>query len=140
MPDIISAGIPDNWGAAAVVYALVEGLCGVKDRGVAFEKATLSPRWPVAGENNAAVCIKYPASGGYVSYKYRAGANSIDLDYTGSLKDARLEIMIPEGKTAKGVRISNREVEFSVLKKAGTSYLVVDHIPDVVGRVKIEVI
>ena len=108
LPDMISAGIPDNWGAAAVVYALVEGLCGVKDRGVAFHKVTLSPRWTAAGEPEADVSIKYPASGGYVSYKYRHGADTISLYFTGSLEDVRLEILLPSGKEVQNVLINDR--------------------------------
>ena len=50
-PGAISYGIPDNWGAAAVVYALVEGLAGVKDNGVAFDRALLSPRWSASEVN-----------------------------------------------------------------------------------------
>lgn len=138
MPDMISAGIPDNWGAAAVVYALVEGLCGVKDRGVAYNKLTLSPRWSVAAENEAAVTIKYPASGGYVSYKYSLDDNSIGFTFTGTLEDIRLEILLPVGKIVQRVIINGREIDFSVLEKTSSSYLVVDHITDVVGRVKIE--
>jgi len=138
MPDMISAGIPDNWGAAAVVYALVEGLCGVKDRGVAYNKVTLSPKWPVANEHKADVTIKYPASGGYVSYSYLLSTNTISLTFTGSLEDTRLELLLPEGKVAQRVLINYRETVFSLMKKASSSYLVVDHIKDVVGRVKIE--
>ena len=33
----LSTGMPNNWGAAALVYALIGGLAGVKDTGIAFD-------------------------------------------------------------------------------------------------------
>ena len=108
-PDMVSAGIPDNWGAAAVVYALVEGLCGVKDRGVAFSKALISPRWIAAGEDKASVVIKYPASNGYISYHYQIRGNSLELEFTGSLDQSELEVLLPEGKGVSGVKINGLE-------------------------------
>src|SRR5690606_5166313 len=38
-------GIPDAWGQAAVVNALVCGLAGVVDRDRRFDRVALSPRW-----------------------------------------------------------------------------------------------
>ena len=137
MPDMVSAGIPDNWGAAAVVYALVEGLCGVKDAGVAFSHTLLSPRWPAAGEKEAQVTIKYPASGGYVSYRYLLEGTTLKLEYTGSLEQSELELLLPEGKGVTGVKINNRAAEFELQETASSSYLVVRSIPTVVNRVEI---
>ena len=137
LPDMVSAGIPDNWGAAAVVYALVEGLCGVKDTGVAFNHTLLSPRWPAAGEKEAQVTIKYPASGGYVSYRYLLEGATLKLEYTGSLEQSELELLLPEGKGVTGVKINNRTTEFELRETASSRYLVVHSIPTVVNRVEI---
>jgi len=85
----ISYGIPDNWGAAAVIYALVEGLAGVRDTGRAFDRAVIQPQWLTAGVNEAYVCIHYPASDGYVAYRYHqdAATGTTQLTVTGSGHD-----------------------------------------------------
>lgn len=93
----ISYGIPDSWGAAAVVYALVEGLAGVVDGGVTFDKVTLSPRWPAARVDQAQVTIRYPASTGYVSYQYQhqPEQKKIALILTGSGEQCEGHVLLP---------------------------------------------
>ncbi len=137
MPDMVSAGIPDNWGAAAVVYALVEGLCGVKDRGVAFDHVLLAPRWPAAGEREAAVTIKYPASDGYVSYRYRLQGETLEMDFTGSLHQSDLAILLPEGMGVSGMRINDQEVPYEVKGTGSSRYLMAGGISSVVNRVRV---
>ena len=56
---------------ASVLYALFEGLAGIKDQGAAFSKTALTPRWVSAKVPAAEVTLRYPASAGYCSYKYR---------------------------------------------------------------------
>jgi hypothetical protein len=136
-PDMVSAGIPDNWGAAAVVYALVEGLCGVKDRGVALNHVLLSPRWAAAGESEASVSIKYPASLGYVSYRYRLDGNVLQIEYTGSLDLADLEILLPPGRKVAGVKINGRGAEFTIEMKGPSAYLVAGGIRGAISLVEI---
>jgi hypothetical protein len=140
MPDMVSAGIPDNWGAAAVVYALVEGLCGVRDEGVAFSHAGISPRWPAAGEKEAGVVIRYPASDGYLSYQYRLGGDSLILNYTGSVEQSDLEVLLPEGRGVSGVIINGSVQPFSLRKTGSSSYVVVRGIRTVINRVEIALI
>ncbi|HEY0867057.1 MAG TPA: hypothetical protein VGE01_06760, partial [Fimbriimonas sp.] len=95
----ISFGIPNGWGAAAVVYALVEGLAGVVDKATAFDRVELSPRWSAAGEDEADVTVHYPASDGYVSYRYRhdPGAKTIRIELTGSGEGGELSVLLPGG-------------------------------------------
>jgi len=88
-PGAVSYGIPDNWGAAAVVYALVEGLAGVKDVGVAFDQALLAPRWAASDVNEVNASIKYEASDGYLSYSYKYDneRQELNLQFTGTAED-----------------------------------------------------
>jgi hypothetical protein len=98
----VSFGGPDNWAAAAVVYALVEGLAGVVDEDVGYRVASVSPRWPAAGTKSASVTVHYPASNGYVSYDYRhdAAQREIALTVTGGGEMARAHVLLPEGVVA----------------------------------------
>lgn len=43
--------IPAEWGQAAFVSALVEGLAGVVDKSIEFKEVEISPRWYFAGVN-----------------------------------------------------------------------------------------
>jgi len=117
-PSDLSYGIPDNWGAAAVLYALVEGLAGVKDTGVAFDRALVAPRWVAADVNAATATVKYRASGGYVRYRYELDkdAGVIRLNLAASAETNRLEVLLPEGRRARAMRVNGEPVEF----EAGT--------------------
>jgi hypothetical protein len=101
-PPRVSFGGPDNWAAGAIVYALVEGLAGVVDGDVAYQRATLAPRWPAAGTDEAKVVVHYPASDGYVAYAYRNDAprREIALTVTGSGERADCHVLLPAGVTA----------------------------------------
>ena len=122
MPDFISTGIPDNWGAAAIVYALVEGLCGIKDEGAAFGKVLLTPRWSAAGEPNAKVTIKYPASDAYVSYIYNHSGSEMVLYFTGSMKNTTLQILLPSPANPKTVLLNEKSVDFQLMKIEESEY------------------
>jgi hypothetical protein len=125
-PSIISYGIPDNWGSAAVVYALIEGLAGIKDTGIAFDKVSMSPRWSETEVKDVNVTIKYEASGGYSSYiyNYDRGVNVISITYTGNSKSTNLRVLLPEGKQADKLSVNGQEVPVMMEKVESSGYLV----------------
>jgi hypothetical protein len=98
----ISYGGPDNWAAAALVYALVEGLAGVVDRDGPYRIAGVAPRWPAADTDEARVVVHYPASDGYVAYEYqhRPESREIVLTLTGGGERADAHVLLPEGRGA----------------------------------------
>lgn len=113
-PSDVSYGIPDNWGAAAVVYALVEGLAGVVDKGTAFDRVALAPRWSAAGVDAVTAHVTYPASKGYLSYAYAhdKAAKRIALTVTGGGEVASCSILLP----AKAKRVKAVKVDGAVAK------------------------
>jgi len=121
----LSYGIPDNWGAAAIVYGLLEGLAGAVDRATAFEEAELSPRWEAAGVDEALIFVKYPASGGYVAYQYQhdRAKKQITIHVTGSGRDFLVHCLMP--KTAAdivAVEVNGNSVEFTRNKIENSLY------------------
>ncbi len=124
MPEIISGGIPDNWGAAAIVYALTEGLAGVVDQGVAFDKALLAPRWAAAGENRVSATIKYESSKGYVTYTYLLEADELSISFTGTASATDLQILLPDDTGIKAVYLDGTEIPTSLMKVESSSYLI----------------
>ena len=98
-PPAVSYGGPDNWSAALVMYALMEGLAGVRDTDAAYRAVVISPRWTAAGVDDAAATARYAASQGYVSYRFHhdAARRTISVTATGNAATARLRILLPAG-------------------------------------------
>lgn len=120
----VSYGIPDNWGAAAVVYALLEGLAGVVDTGVAFDAARLSPRWSAAGVDEASATVKYEASDGYLAYTYRhdAAARKLRVTFTGTAKAVDVELLLPECAAPKALRTDATAATFTTRRVEDSQY------------------
>jgi len=140
-PDRISFGIPDQWGAAACVYALVEGLAGVVDGDTAYRKVNFAPRWLAAGVNQAEATIHYPASDGYVSYRYSLDAENtlIYIELTGSGESCDCHILLPEGASqGKQVTADGEVVGFSQNSVEGSRYVDFHLTLNGVRRIKIE--
>jgi len=121
-PNPVSHGIPDKWGAGAVVYGLVEGLAGVKDAGVAFDKVRLTPRWEAAGVDEVSATIKYEASGGYVGYTYRKEGKTLALQLTGNAAHYDVELLLPEKAAAKSVSVNGAAHPFVMRKVEQSAY------------------
>ena len=101
---LISHGGPDNWAGATCMLALMQGLAGVQDQATAFRRVRLSPRWPAAEVESACVTLRYPASRGYLAYRYHhdAAARCVEITLTGSGDSGDLRVLLPDG--ARGVR------------------------------------
>jgi hypothetical protein len=97
-PAVESFGGPDNWAASNAMAALVEGLAGVKNTGLAFDKVRLAPRWTSAGIDSVNVTIQFAASKGYVAYRYKHDAlkKEIALTVTGSGNVIQNHVLLPE--------------------------------------------
>lgn len=92
-PDTIPT---DGWGASAMLGALFEGLAGVFDDASRYEEVIISPRWPVEPTvKQAYVVTRYPASTGYVAYRWQRDDRSLRLLITGSGQQATVRFLLP---------------------------------------------
>jgi hypothetical protein len=125
MPDIEST-IPDHWAASHVMYGLMEGLVGVQDAGVAFSESIIAPRWEAAGIKGAETTVKYEASGGYVSYKYKliGSENKIILEFTGNASSSNVKILIPDNKQIRGVYCDREICKYDLFESENSTYAV----------------
>jgi hypothetical protein len=105
----VSFGGPDNWSGGLCMYALMEGLAGVKDETTAFDRVRLSPRWSAADVARVAVTARYGASKGYVSYRYQhdATVKTVSLTLTGSGRTCAVRVLLP----AKAAAVSSVSVD-----------------------------
>lgn len=119
----VSYGIPDSWGASAMVYALLEGLAGVVDTGVAFDRARISPRWQSAKTRRARVAVTYPASGGYAAYDYKESDGGLKLQIAGTAQETVCELLLPEGVEVESVRVDGQEPKWDLVNVGDSRYL-----------------
>lgn len=93
-PDTIPT---DGWGASAMLGALFEGLAGIVDDSSRYEDTIVSPRWPVEPSiTRAEVVVRYPASDGYLAYRWQRNERGIQLYITGSGQTASVRLLLPE--------------------------------------------
>lgn len=123
--------IPDQWGQAAFVSALVEGLAGVVDKSILFEEVEISPRWYFAGIEKTSVNVGYGGDGNQVGYTYDFDkkSNQVEIRTTGKFDRFTLRVPLPEkmkGATAsvngKNVPVSWDQVNqsrYAVIKSTG---------------------
>ncbi|MFP4547819.1 MAG: hypothetical protein ACLFQM_06775 [Fidelibacterota bacterium] len=123
VPGIVSGGIPMNWGAAAVTYALVEGLAGVKNEGTAFEHALIAPRWTAADVDEVSTKIKLEASNSYVAYDYKFTGENLTMQVTGNGNKQDYSILLPKDKKGSEVLINGQSVDFEINKVEASKYV-----------------
>ena len=122
----VSYGIPDMWGSAAVVYALIEGLAGIVDDGVRFDRVKLNPRWESAGVDEATASAVYPNSNGYCRYHYKKSANSLSISVTGNGENMQCGILLPNGSSAASLSINGNESAVNVSTVESSQYVNID--------------
>jgi hypothetical protein len=98
----------DAPGAAAMLHALIEGVCGIRDNGKLLDNITLSPRWPATGQFKAEVEISYAATPSYFSYRWSLDGNRMTLDYEGKAKHVALQLMLPRGNMPERVALNGK--------------------------------
>jgi hypothetical protein len=108
-------GLPDTWSNAAVVYAILEGLCGIQDADRAFQRARVAPRWMATEQDHARAVVHYPASDGYCAYEleHEPDEGRIVLELTGNAEAFDVHLLLPAGTQATRVRLGEGEVEFT---------------------------
>ena len=124
----------------SVIYALLEGLAGVKDTGTAFSRTALIPRWDSANVPSAEITVRYPASAGYCSYKYRAQEHKLEVEFTGSAEDFAVQILLPPHRRAQGARLNGRAVTTTQRKIEQSNYLVLPPISHGVHRLEVDLV
>ena len=122
----VDAGIPDNWGQAAVYSALIEGLAGVVDKSIQFREVEISPRWLAAGKNTAQVTVSYGPTAAVISYTFAHDAKTkkIRLNLRGNFENSTVRIFLPAGYT-NGKALINKRRYSSAIEKMNESHYVV---------------
>ena len=119
--------IPDQWGQAAFVSALVEGLAGVVDKSIQFKEVEISPRWYFAGVEKTSVTVGYGGDGSQVSYRYAYDVNNKQVKITTSGKFDQFTLRVPFPEKASGAvaSLNGKDVPVTVDKVNQSRYAVI---------------
>ena len=103
----------DGWGSSAMVWALLEGLAGIRDQSHLLQKIRLSPRWLAAGIDQATVEAGYQASGAMIRYEYRRDAEQVTICLTGC-REAEVHLLVAPTDSVSGVLVDEIPVKFAL--------------------------
>jgi hypothetical protein len=120
--------IPDEWGEAAFVSALVEGLAGVVDKTSLFNEVEISPRWYFAGVDKTDVKVGYGNEGNQVIYEYEFNPkkNQVSVTTSGKFELFTLRIPFPENTKSATSTINGKKVQVTTDNVNQSRYAVVN--------------
>lgn len=118
--------IPDEWGQAAFVSAMIEGLAGVVDKGVQFSEVEISPRWYFAGVDKTSVNIGYGNDGNQVSYTYSFNQknNKAEIVTSGKFETFTLRFPVPEKAKSATAVVNGKRADVAIEKVNNSRYAV----------------
>lgn len=106
--------IPNEWGQAAFVSALTEGLAGVVDKGILFKEVEISPRWYFAGVNKTEVTIGYGNDGNQVNYRYAFSNNRVEIQTKGKFEKFTMRVPFPDKAKSASATVNGKSVKVVV--------------------------
>lgn len=122
----LDSGIPDCWGQAAVVSALIEGLAGVVDRTACFEEIEVSPRWTATDRQDVKVCVAYGPSSSAVTYDFHHSTEdqTIQIRISGDFKHCDLKVLLPGGHDTASVEPADEDTPVRTERIRNSTYVV----------------
>ena len=113
-------GGPSAWGAAAFVYAVDEGLAGIKDLGVRYDEMQFSPRFPVTHYTELRYFTGYELSDTVIDVRYILKDEGMRYDVYTPSKTIHAHILLPKEKHCRKLYIDSKEASFAT-STVGTS-------------------
>jgi hypothetical protein len=98
-----------------MLYAFVEGLCGIEDKGHSYCRVRCSPRWAATDELEASVRVGYEASGASFGYAFAhdADTNSIRLRFDAGA-EVDLHLLLPAGSRPERLTWAGEAIPFAI--------------------------
>lgn len=120
--------IPAEWGQAAFVSAMIEGLAGVVDKGIQFSEVEISPRWYFAGVDSTSVTVGYGNDGNQVKYSYFFDPEKKELKITtsGKFKKFTLRVPVPENCKTATASINGKKAVVEVQQVNASRYMSIE--------------
>lgn len=126
--DVASSTSPDamptdGWGSSSMLYAVVEGLCGIEDLEHSYRRVRCSPRWVAALEDEASVEVGYAASGARFGYDYvhNASSRTMTLRFEGEA-EVSLHLLLPPATRPEAVVWDGEAADLEVATVEDSAY------------------
>lgn len=115
----------DGWGSSAMLYAFVEGLCGIEDLGHSFRHVRCSPRWIAANEAEASIRVGYAASGASFGYRYTHDADdrTFRMQLESEEADVELHLLLPPDTRPECVTWDGNGMAFDTVRVEDSVYV-----------------
>ncbi len=113
----------DGWGSSSMLYAVVEGLCGIEDLEHSYRRVRCSPRWVAALEDEASVEVGYAASGARFGYDYvhNASSRTMTLRFEGEA-EVSLHLLLPPATRPEAVVWDGEAADLEVATVEDSAY------------------
>ena len=131
-------GGPSAWGAAAMISAVDEGLAGVVDAGVCYDRLEFSPRWPVTHYRELRHVTGYELSGKYVDVRWILKEKGMRYSVRSPAKAIKAHMLLPKGRHCRKLLVNGKDAMFAETTIDGSTYVDCDTVAD--GVVDFEVI
>ncbi len=113
----------DGWGSSAMLYALIEGLAGIQDKGKLFRKVRFAPRWPAALISQVEARVEYASSGAFWGYGYSASDRMFSWELRSRESRVEAHILLPSETSPVRVRLQGRDIDFDIKKVEQSLYV-----------------
>ncbi|MGI6566560.1 MAG: hypothetical protein ACOX3I_04415 [Limnochordia bacterium] len=103
----------DGWGSSAMLYAFVEGLCGVVDLAERMQRVKIAPRWDAAGVKRAEVKVRYGAVPVYTAYRWEHNPeeHQYTIQFASQAREVELQLLLPENRSVADVYYNGQLLE-----------------------------
>ncbi|MBQ6713963.1 MAG: hypothetical protein IJN15_00255 [Clostridia bacterium] len=108
-------GGPSGWGASAILSAIEEGLMGIVDKGVKFDKMVYQPRVAVSSEKFGKYITGYEISDTFIESSWQLDEDAAHYRLSTPSKEIDCHILIEKGKTPKKIVCNDKEIEFKTV-------------------------
>ncbi len=136
--ELSQGGGPSGWGAAALLYAIDEGLAGVVDKDTCYRELSFSPRFPVTGYEELRYLTGYEATNALIDVKYIVTDKGMRYDVSAPSKKITAHILLPKGKSCEKLLINGECAEFISNTVGSSSYVDAETAAD--GKTSFEIL
>lgn len=107
-------GGPSGWGAAAIQSAIDEGLAGITDMDILYNKIQFAPKWVVTPYEELRYVTGYEVSKRHVDVKYMLADAGMLYEIISPAKTLDCHILIPKDVSVKEVYVNGIMTEYHI--------------------------
>lgn len=128
----------DGWGSSSMLFAFLEGLCGIEDLGHSFQKVKCSPKWAITEENEIDIDLNYAASGKGFGYLFKHEKEKIILTAKAECSEVDFYILLPENANPISVNLDGNPIDFQKVQIEKSNYINFSKIVEKEIKIEIE--